>query len=140
MGQGCPKRTLCVSPQHRVLVADPALTKALGLPEALVAAKGLLKLRGVRQRLGCRDVEYTHLVFDQHEIIFAEGCPTESFFPGPVAVNSVDFGIQQELREIFPRLSAASDAKKFENARTCVGVSKGQRLLQRSKFSPKIPN
>lgn len=136
LGQGCPKRTLCVSPQHRLLITDTALSNALSLPEALVAAKGLLKLRGVRQKMGCREVEYIHLVFDQHEIIFAEGCPTESFFPGPVAVYSVDSGVQQELKEIFPGLSAASDAKNSEMARICVGVSKAQRLLQHSKCSP----
>ncbi|MGC1504896.1 MAG: Hint domain-containing protein [Sulfitobacter sp.] len=117
LGLDCPKRDLCVSPQHRMLITDARLSRALGLTEALVPAKGLIRLRGVRQKLGCMDVEYIHLVFDQHEIIFAEGAPTESFFPGPVARRNVEIGVQQELTEIFPHLSPETRDTTFDPAR-----------------------
>ena len=52
LGSGHPKRTLIVSPQHRMLITDAVLSTAMGLTEALVPAKGLLNLRRVRQNMG----------------------------------------------------------------------------------------
>ena len=93
-----PRRDLCISPQHRM-----ALQSDDGR-EVLCLAKGLTRLPGVRIKAGCRRVDYVHLLFDRHEIIFAEGTATESFRPGPVAVGSMEAGIRRELFEIFPEL------------------------------------
>ncbi|WP_162798209.1 Hint domain-containing protein [Sulfitobacter sp. SK011] len=53
LGSGHPKRTLIVSPQHRMLITDGVLSTAMGLTKALVPAKGFLNLRRVRQNMGC---------------------------------------------------------------------------------------
>jgi len=47
-------------------------------------------------------VTYVHLMFDAHQIIIAEGGPSESFYPGPMAQKMVDPGALTELRMLFP--------------------------------------
>lgn len=81
LGPGRPVRPLTVSPQHRMLVATAA-------GERLAAAVTLEALPGVRRKRGCRAVTYVTVMFDAHEVIFAEGAPVESFYPaaGGVAV------------------------------------------------------
>ncbi|MEM6728150.1 MAG: Hint domain-containing protein, partial [Pseudomonadota bacterium] len=88
LGHGLPHRALTVSPQHRMLVSSPIVARLTGEPTALIAAKKLLGLPGIR-RSPARRVTYHHLVFSAHEIILAEGAPTESFYPGPCALASL---------------------------------------------------
>ncbi|MEO0918657.1 MAG: Hint domain-containing protein, partial [Pseudomonadota bacterium] len=131
LGGGLPLRTLCVSPQHRILLANLATRQAFGTGEWLVPAKALTRLPGIRQKTGCRRVTYFHLVFDQHEIIVSEGAMTESLYPGPMATSSLDRDCQKELREILPELS--SEIPKA--ARPCVGAGRARRLLRKDEFA-----
>lgn len=98
LGGGLPRRDLCVSPQHR-MVLDGGRGGAV-----LCLAKGLTGLPGIRSDARCRQVDYVHLLCDRHEIVFAEGAPAESFRPGPVAIDSMEAAVRQELFEIFPAL------------------------------------
>ena len=83
LGSGTPDTPLCVSPQHRMLVSD-----ATGA-HVLVPAKALLHKKGVRMMHGKRCVTYHHLLFDQHEIIRANGTWTESLLPAPMAIRAL---------------------------------------------------
>ena len=95
LGPGRPNNKLFVSPQHRILVTDPSGSKVL------VPAKALLPRRGVRVAHGKRQVTYIHLVFSRHEVIYANGTPTESFFPGSTAMKTIPKSSRAELRDIF---------------------------------------
>lgn len=72
---------LYVSPQHRMLICDPISELHSAEPEVLVAAVHLLNGTTIL-RAPCEEVEYFHILLDQHQIIFAEGAPSESFFAG----------------------------------------------------------
>lgn len=97
-------RDLLVSPQHRVLVRNAALTMLLGQNDALVAAKHLVDNSGFTVEEG-GSVEYFHMLFDRHELVFAEGMPSESFHPGAVGMDSMAEGARREIYELFPELS-----------------------------------
>jgi hypothetical protein len=43
------------------------------------------------------EVTYFHLVFDRHEVIFAEGAATESFHPGEEGVLNLSSEARTEL-------------------------------------------
>ncbi|WP_272850330.1 hypothetical protein [Paracoccus seriniphilus] len=43
-------------------------------------------------------------MFDSHQIIFANGRPVESFYPGPQALKALDAEAFEEFRLIFPEL------------------------------------
>jgi hypothetical protein len=51
-----------------------------------------------------REVEYFHILFDRHEIIFAEGAPTESLYTGPEALKSLPQESLDEIYTLFPAL------------------------------------
>ena len=95
--------TLALSPQHRVLVSHHMAELLFGEDEVLVAAKDLVNECSIRVCEGGM-VEYFHLLFDEHQIIWSEGLQTESFHPGPVTLSGFDDGIRDELFSLFPDL------------------------------------
>ena len=96
-------RTLMVSPQHRILIQDSLSELLFGEPEVLVAAKHLLNDCTVTRQVG-GTVEYVHLLFDEHQVVFSEGLPSESFLPGPQATESFEQDTLDEILSIFPEL------------------------------------
>lgn len=51
---------------------------------------------------GC--VEYFHILLDRHEILFAEGAPSESFLPGEVGLSAMDAENIAAIQSVFPEL------------------------------------
>lgn len=91
---------IVVSPQHRILIRDAFAELLFGEPEVLVAAKHLINDQSVRRRHGGY-VTYVHLMFDQHEVLFSEGLPTESFLPGPETHSVFEEAALAEICAIF---------------------------------------
>ena len=98
---------LLVSPQHRMLIEDWRAAYFCGLSEVFVPAKHLVNGTTVTQVEGGM-VDYMHLLFETHEVIYAFGQPSESYFPGH-ALDSGDRALQAELSELFPRLRQRAD-------------------------------
>jgi len=90
---------LTVSPQHGVLFTVEG-------EERLVRAVHLAGLEGGTARImqGCRQVTYPHLMFDGHQILFANGAPSESFFPGHLALAALHQEARDEIFTLFPDL------------------------------------
>ncbi|MBU2983471.1 Hint domain-containing protein [Lentibacter algarum] len=107
LGNGMPKRDLLVSRQHRMLVSSPVCKRMFGQSDALVAAVKLTALHGVFVEPEACAVEYFHLLFDCHEVIIAEGAPTESFFIGPEALKTMSPEARSEISTIFPEIKQA---------------------------------
>lgn len=105
LGSGLPVRDLCVSPQHRMLVRSKIARRMFGAGEVLVPAKKLLDLPGIEIASETRSVTYLHLLFDRHEIIFAEGTPTESLYTGAEALNAIGPDAREEILTLFPELA-----------------------------------
>nr|WP_228028727.1 Hint domain-containing protein [Donghicola mangrovi] len=104
-------RDLVVSPQHGVLLRSDLR----GGDEVLYRAIHLARLPGgaARQMLGCRSVTYIHLLFDQHEVVFANGLPSESLYPGRTAIRSMNIAAQSEVLELFPDLQRFDPAMAY---------------------------
>lgn len=105
LGRGLPERDLIVSRQHRMLVSSPIAKRMFGSPEALIPATKLTLLPGIEVLENMNGVEYFHILFDQHEIIFAENAPSESLFTGPEALKSIPRESVEEILEIFPEIA-----------------------------------
>ena len=118
MGNGLPVADLLVSPQHRMLVASPIVQRMFSQPEVLIAAKKLTAIPGIFVDMAATWVEYFHLVFDDHQIIFAEGAPTESFLAAPIGIAALSDEAQAEFRTLFGQPGIASPARMIpENRR-----------------------
>jgi hypothetical protein len=97
-------RVLRVSPQHRMLLRGWQAELMFGEHEVLATAKSLLNDRTIR-RIEGGFVEYFHILFDRHQIIFAEGAPSESFHPGQQGWKALDDGTRNEVLDLFPELA-----------------------------------
>ncbi|MFW2589986.1 Hint domain-containing protein [Sagittula sp. SSi028] len=86
------RRPLRVSQQHGMLLGQDRLIRAKHLAQAPKS--------GVRIARGCRSVTYIHLLFDAHQIVFAEGAATESFYPGPMIRRMLHASARAQLRRI----------------------------------------
>ncbi len=101
---------LMVSPQHRMLLRHWRSELLFGEPEVLVKAKDLVNDSTVRQIPRARGVRYFHIALGQHEVIFANGVPTESFAHGPEALKALDAEMRAEYLTLFPE--AAEGTKR----------------------------
>ena len=111
---------LLVSPQHRVLFTGFHAQLLFGEDEVLAAAGHLLDGRAVR-RAPCPEVTYAHVMFDRHEVIYAEGAATESFHAGPQGLRALDGAARAELLSVFPELRCEPGAHG-PTARRCLRV------------------
>ncbi len=103
-------RTLVLSPQHRVLLQGWQAELLFGESEVLVAAKHLVDDSRVVRREG-GSVTYFHILFDRHEIVFAEGAACESFHPGHVGISGMEDAQRNELFALFPEMQ--NDVTQF---------------------------
>jgi peroxidase len=109
-------RAFEVSPQHRMLLSDWRCDLLCGADEALAPALTLTNDTTIKRRTG-GTVTYIHLMFAQHEIIFGDGVPSESFHPGTRTFTAMDAATQAELLRLFPAL--VDDLESFgPSART----------------------
>jgi Hint domain len=79
-GPSLPATDLFVSPQHRIVLEGPAVELLFGADRVLAAAKHLVGTFAEIHQPG-EDVEYFHILTENHEILVSNGLPTESFQP-----------------------------------------------------------
>jgi hypothetical protein len=104
LGHDRPEQDLLVSRQHRVLLRNKIAMNMFDTAEVLVSANKLLVLPGIDIEEDCEEVEYYHILFKQHEIVFSNGSPTESLFTGPEALKAVSPEAGEEIAALFPEI------------------------------------
>jgi hypothetical protein len=98
-----------VSPLHRILIHDTLAEILFGEGEVLVAARDLVNDHSIRRIEGGM-VDYVHIMFDRHQVVFSEGLETESFLPGPQIAHSFEAQTIQEIMTLFPELDPFTGA------------------------------
>lgn len=103
---------LSVSQQHRMLVSGWRAELLYGTDEILVPATKLCNDDTIRIHEG-GTVTYVHILFDDHQIVFANGAKAESFHPGEQALSSLDQAAREEIFALFPELRHDAGSKPF---------------------------
>lgn len=104
MGNGFPKRDLELSPQHRVLMSSKIIKRMFETDEVLVPVKKLVEIEGIDVVDCAIGTTYFHLLFDHHEIVYANGLPSESLYLGPQALKSISAEARSEVVALFPEI------------------------------------
>lgn len=106
-----PDRPMLLSPQHRLLVNQNSIGRDLPFEERFVSAKLLSEVDQTCHQLDGigEGVTYIHLMTEQHQVIFAEGIATETFWPGPEAIRGLSKDDMHELFSLFPELVVVHD-------------------------------
>lgn len=132
LGPGLPVRDLVVSPQHRMLVRSVIAERMTGSAEVLIAAIHLVGHPGITRMQAQGGVGYWHLMFDRHEIVFAEGAEAESLYLGPMALAAMTREAVEELRALFPEMvSAEGAAEPPPTARPVMRGKPVRKLIER---------
>ena len=120
-------RDLRVSPQHRMLLQGWQAEMLFGEEEVLATAKSLVNDHSILRDEG-GEVEYFHILFDTHEIIYAEGAPSESFHPGEQGWKALDQATRNEILTLFPELADGRFEDYGASARASLKLNEGQLL------------
>lgn len=115
-GADVPSADLAVSPQHRVLLAGGHAAGHGDEAEILAAAADLVTL-GLATVQEVSSVTYYHIMFDAHEIVWANGCWSESFLPEAAALDGLHDAQLREILTIFPELATRAGQRAYEPAR-----------------------
>ena len=102
-GPGVPARDLLVSPMHRMLVRDPLAALLFGQEEILCSAKLLINGRNI-YRDNTSETTYFHMLFDDHQVVSSNNCPSESFYPGQIGLSAFEAESREEVFSLFPEL------------------------------------
>lgn len=142
LGDGLPERDLWVSRQHRMLVTSAVAMRMFDTPDVLVSAIRLTAMPGIDLDPQVTSLTYHHLVFDDHEIVTAEGAPSESFLTAPEGIRALSKEARTELFTLFPELRQDDFAqaparyipsKKRQNKLVSRHLKNGKALLAPSK-------
>jgi hypothetical protein len=92
-----------VSPQHRMLIGGWQAELLFGSDQVLVAAKHMCNDTTIRRIYG-GNIRYHHMLFDQHELVFAHGTVSESFHPSKASLDGLGQEARNEVLTLFPEL------------------------------------
>lgn len=99
-------RDLAIAPHHRVFIYRRDTDHTAPAREVLVEAKFLIDNTRIWQREGGY-VDYYALVFDRHEIIYAEGVPAESLLVSDTTLHTMPHALSAEIHATTPKLKHA---------------------------------
>ncbi len=111
---------MLVSPLHGVVM------RRRNGDEYLVRAMDLACMPGGKARVaeGIKTVTYVHIMFDQHEIMFANAAPAESFYPTETTLHAMDQKKSAEIYDLFPALQRNSTLSGYgEMARPMIAFN-----------------
>lgn len=99
-----PDAGLLVSPDHRIVLRGAHARALYNCDEVLVTARDLVNDHTIIRDHSLREVSYIHMMLPQHEIVFANGVPTESFHPASADISAMDEIEEGRLYDRLPEL------------------------------------
>ncbi len=102
LGGGLPRNDMLLSRQHRLLVCGDRVQQICGYDEVFLPALRFLDWPGVDLVGPGGPVSYHHLLFDRHQVIIAEGTPSESLLLAEEARNRLPLRALTEINALFP--------------------------------------
>jgi len=99
-----PSCDVRVSQQHRIALTSPLGELLFDTNDVLIPARFLVNDESIVIDDECTDVEFVHVLFDQHELVNVAGLWSESFFLGDTATSEMADDTLSEILELFPAL------------------------------------
>lgn len=110
LGLDRPEPDLLVSPQHRILLRARSALALFDTPEVLVAAADLINNRSIVIDRSLREVVYVHVMFERHQVVWANGLECESFHPANTSLDLIEDAQRADLLALFPDISARPES------------------------------
>ncbi|WP_284163779.1 Hint domain-containing protein [Frigidibacter sp. SD6-1] len=126
-------RDLRVSPQHRMLLTGMMAVLQFGEAEVLAPAHSLINGRTIRREEG-GSVDYYHMLFDTHEIVWSNGALSESFHPGEQGWSALEQDARDEILRLFPELDETTGFAEYGDTARLVLKAYEAKLLMASEM------
>lgn len=133
LGINLPHTDLVVSSQHRILVGEAGQLEHVFKEPALVPAKGLITLPGIRKMRGKKQVDWWHFALDCHEVVEANGAQAESLLISKMVLNALDASERMCLHSMFGLIEGYDVALNGPPARELLGAGKAKRRIKLEK-------
>lgn len=127
-GNGFPTHDLLLSPEHRVLLKSYQIEMLFGCDEVFTPIKAITNDAKIAQTQPDQDVFYYHILFEDHEIIQAEGMWVESFFTDKRALAALPPHKQMRIRKLL-----GPKADTMQTARLCLKPWEARLLTPQKK-------
>lgn len=88
-GPGLPTNDIWVSPHHRMWI-DAAPQTHFNRSGVLAPACGLVHKNGIAVDTTLSETSYFNVMFEEHQLVFVEGLPVESFYPCPAVIETLN--------------------------------------------------
>lgn len=121
------EESLTLGQTHRVLLSDWRAEVLVGARDVLICASDMINGTSVYVRSG-GFIEYTQLVFDRHQLIYAEGIAAESLNISQEMLPHMPTETARDILRLFPDLPA----KNPDLSRTPLDSAKAQTLLRQA--------
>lgn len=133
LGNGLPERDLRLSQHHCVMVQGDIAERMFGVSEVLAPASAFLALDGVSLDAPAEGLSYYHIMLGQHEVLFANGAPTESLYLGKQATASIPAEALRDLQDVLGRSldDLTREGRGPVRAREFVKGKRARRLIDR---------
>jgi hypothetical protein len=129
LGDNLPEYDILVSPQHRLLLTSTKSQLYFEDREVLAAAKHLTGMPGIDE-VGTLGVTYIHFMFDQHEVVLANGAWSESFQPGTNVLRGMGAEQREEILRLFPELKSVQGVEDYAAARRSLKQHEARLLVR----------
>ncbi|WGI20808.1 Hint domain-containing protein [Amylibacter sp. IMCC11727] len=103
-GPYLPAQDIWVSQQHQMLLETEDAQSLFRLDSVLAPAKALVNGDTIQLDEQSAGVNYMHILFDEHQVVFVDGIPSESFYPCPASLLSLTDEDRQQVFQIMPHL------------------------------------
>lgn len=133
LGEGLPAQDLIVSPQHRIFVGGHSQLEQYFPQEALVPAKALTALPGIRAMHGKRSMTWFHFALDRHHVIRANGLLSESLYLGRMVLNGLNPQDLARLETLYAPISPERHSLNGPAARPFISVKAAREALTGSQ-------
>ncbi len=107
-GRNLPLRDMMLSPNTRLPYHNDDRRLLSGASEEMIAIKHLVDHDGILA-VDTIGVDFVHVMFDQHQILAANGVWTEAFNPRDYSLKNVGNAQRNEVLEVFPSLRRGFD-------------------------------
>lgn len=105
IGPMMPQRDLSVAPAHRLLIPGWRLEDEADNEACLVPARDISDLNdSIFVDRAPDEVTFYNVVFDEHQVISANGLPVESFLPTKESLREAPKAVRDDLKKAFPDL------------------------------------
>jgi len=140
IGPGLPMADLHVSPQHRIVLEGTEVEFMLGDRRVLAAAKHLVGSLAETVKPEA-EVDYYHLLLEDHEILVANGLPCESFQP---ARRTIDVMSEESRVHLVEVLKALGEERMLSRKDALPGLDRSEatvlaHLIARRTKAPAMP-